>query len=224
MSTVRQAGAALIGSLAVLGGLWWGHQQEQRHLTDRLDLSKVSSKLVTVSGIITRAYRTTEGLWILDVGTPKQTVMISPNLGELPFHPRKGDQVQITARQEEDDQGVTYFPIAKAQIKFLGRANPPSKGTLNTIAQAWTLKKGSSVTLQVQGVSATTMKSAAGKTHLQIRIKDNTGEAPGVLWEGTYNSREIGLLQSGRELIVQGEVDFFRNNLSLIISSVEEAE
>lgn len=219
MKQTRKAIMALVGSLCILGSLWWGHQQVRSELPASVSSTVEEGRLVTVSGTVTRAFRNKEGMWIVDVSPPGGTVLIMPSVGVLSFTPRVGDQLQIVARRVEGDKGLTFYPVSRDHVQRTGRVNR----SVISLAQARGLQKGSTVRLRVDGIQAEVMTSNAGKRHLQVSVRDATGEASGILWEGSYGDREISLIRSGRPLVIDAVIDFFRGNWSLVILSVEEA-
>lgn len=217
VNAATRASLVLLGSLVALASLWWGHQGVRSDLESRVIQELSAGRVVAVEGTVKRIYRNREGMLLVDLGTDAPVIFM-PSGGKLPTEPRLGERLQVLAVRSDGPQGSALYPVSQDHIRPQGRSEYP----LVTISQARRMAKGSRIQLHVRGTSATTQTSRAGKTHLHVEVKDATGQAPGIMWEGSYSAREVDLFRSGRPLVVYAEVDFFQSNLSLVIIGAKE--
>lgn len=229
MSAVAKKTAASWAWVLVLSScciwllLWLLHQQTKGRLAADIQAALDAGRLEQLSGTVTRAYQNRYGVWVITVNG-HDTLLVMPNMGVLAEKPEPGHCLQAAGRKRRSlryDQPA-FYPVSASAIQLF----PPSPHSgcglpIVTIAQAARMEVGQWAWLEVRGASAQIFRSQAGRQHLRVWVRDETGEAHGIMWEGQFSDRDRELLQSGDPVRLLAQVDSFGGSLSLIVWKVE---
>lgn len=223
--SLKAARWALAASFVVWAVLWAMHQQEKGRIPDTVQEALAAGGVEQLVGILSgvRRNRYGVGAWEVTNHGGRHQVLVMPNLGRLHPGPRPGDCLVVTGRWKRQlrHEEPAFYPAALAAIQAVPAGTQASCPVrFASVADAAPMV-GERVWLRVWGEGAQRFRSRSGKEHLRVQMRDATGAAQGVMWEGEFTSEDIAHFRSGRPLRVFVQVDKpFRGQPSFVVWQV----
>lgn len=218
-----------LGSLGLFVVMAFAHHQSWLAAGADAQLADHHPGLSVLKGRVTHLREGSGGILSLSLATEGHgnvTLNLMPTLGPLPFSAKVGDRITCTAYATQHTKGgrPTHFRPASALHLAL---NPPQESTSTpptlTLQEAQSLPPKRLILLRVQGLKAEPFTSRNGKKHLRFTVADPTGQADGVMWEGSHGDREAQLLAAGSPLLLRAKTARHRRAFSLVGLKVEAA-
>jgi hypothetical protein len=220
------AGLSVLWVLVILIGTqeYTYADQEYTPLTSHaLADPRNSGQIFEFSGCVISSFETDQGILILKLHDTDQEMYIEvpvfPSAGRLVEKPREGDSVSVIGSLGEYKGKPQIKPLAVEHIVIAGICGPPTS-LENAVSQTGkTMLVG-----PLDIIDAELFKSASGKQHLRIRVRQSKHYASGIMFDGKWSEADLKMLNSERKIFLYTKIDQYRGQPSLQVIRVISQE
>ena len=213
----------ILSCFVAVNNKWsYGSLGEPRHLTsDDLLIPESRGQTFLIKGGVTYFFRTKNDLFILSLKSDDEKISIQvpvwPSFGELP-RVRRGDTVEIVGNLGKYRGKWQLNPLSTEHIRIIDEQDyslaVPLSLALKRIDE--TLLIG-----PVDAVDAVPFISKSGKKHLRIVVRDQDGDAEGIIFEGNWDEIDLETFRKKQTVYLKAKVGIYRGKPSLQTMSVK---
>ena len=214
----------ILSCFVAVNNKWsYGSLGEPRHLTsDDLLIPESRGQAFLIKGGVTYFFRTKNDLFILSLKSDDEKISIQvpvwPSFGELP-RVRRGDTVEIVGNLGKYRGKWQLNPLSTEHIRIIDEQDYSLAVPLSLA-----LKRVNETLLigPVDAVDAVPFTSkTSGKKHLRIVVRDQDGDAEGIIFEGNWDEIDLETFRKKQTVYLKAKVGIYRGKPSLQTMSVK---
>ena len=214
----------ILTCFAAVNSHWsYGPLEQTIRLTpEHLLIPESRGQTFLIKGGVTYFFRTKNDLFILSLKSDDEKISIQvpvwPSFGELP-RVRRGDTVEIVGNLGKYRGKWQLNPLSTEHIRIIDEQDyslaVPLSLALKRIDE--TLLIG-----PVDAVDAVPFTSkTSGKKHLRIVVRDQDGDAEGIIFEGNWDEIDLETFRKKQTVYLKAKVEIYRGKPSLQTMSVK---
>ena len=213
----------ILSCFAAVNNQWsYGSLGETRHLTsDDLLTPENRGQTFLFKGVVAFFFRTRNDLFILSLKSEDRKISIQvpvwPSFGELP-RVRRGDTVEIVGNLGKYRGKWQLNPLSTEHIRIIDEQDYSL-----AIPLSLALKRIDETLLigPVDAVDAVPFISKSGKKHLRIVVRDQDGDAEGIIFEGNWDEIDLEIFRKKQTVYLKAKVVKYKGKPSLQTMSVK---